>query len=119
MEAAAGADEQRLATGLLHDPGVRRSRRGEDRQDPVSALDQIRRRADFDRGFSLMVVRPSAENIRRKTIADHPDSSSPHSGAASQPLECETISFLGGSGGRERSVAWLDGPPGAAPYPIC
>jgi RNA-directed DNA polymerase len=35
------------------------------------------------------------------------------------PSECETISFLGGSGGGERSIAWLDGPPGAAPYPIC
>jgi hypothetical protein len=28
------------------------------------------------------------------------------------PSECETISFLGGPGGRERSVAGLDGPPG-------
>jgi hypothetical protein len=38
---AAGTDKQRLATGLLHDPGMRRSRWVEDRQDSVSAMDQF------------------------------------------------------------------------------
>jgi hypothetical protein len=37
----AGTDEQRLATGLLHDPGMGRSRRVQDSQNPVSAMDQL------------------------------------------------------------------------------
>jgi hypothetical protein len=37
----ASADEQRLATDLLHDPGTRRSRRVQDSQNPVSAMDQV------------------------------------------------------------------------------
>jgi hypothetical protein len=36
-----GADKQCLAPGLLHDPGVRRSRRVQHRQNPVAALDQF------------------------------------------------------------------------------
>src|SRR5215510_2522969 len=37
----ASADEQRLATRHLHNPGVRRSRRMQHRQDLVSAIDQF------------------------------------------------------------------------------
>src|SRR5580704_19399097 len=78
------------------------------------------RRADFDRGFSLMVVRPFGRGIFGERLSQiiqilHLRIVEPRP----SPSECETISFLGGSGGRERSVAWLDGPPGAAPYPIC
>jgi hypothetical protein len=36
----AGTDEQRLATGLLHDPGMRCTRRVQDSQHLVSAMDQ-------------------------------------------------------------------------------
>src|SRR5271166_129752 len=37
----AGTDEQRLATGLLHNTGVRRSRRVQDSQNLVPAMDQL------------------------------------------------------------------------------
>jgi hypothetical protein len=36
-----GTYEQRLATGLLHDPGMRRSRRVQDSQNLVPAMDQL------------------------------------------------------------------------------
>jgi hypothetical protein len=38
---SAGTDEQRLATRLLHDPGMRRSRRVQDSQNFVAAMDQF------------------------------------------------------------------------------
>ncbi len=38
---AAGADEQRLATGLFHDPGMRRARRMQYRKHLVAAMDQL------------------------------------------------------------------------------
>jgi hypothetical protein len=37
----AGADEQSLATGLLHDPGMCRARRMQYRQHLVAAMDQF------------------------------------------------------------------------------
>jgi hypothetical protein len=37
----AGADKQRLAPGLLHDPGMRRGRRVQHRQNLVPAMDQF------------------------------------------------------------------------------
>ncbi len=60
----AGADEQRLATRLLHNAGVRCSRPVEDRQNLPRRWIRSRRCFDFDSGFLLMSADP--RNVTRQ-----------------------------------------------------
>ena len=54
----AGTDEQRLATRLLHDPGMRRSRRVQDSQNLARRWISSCRCADFDFSFIFIAACP-------------------------------------------------------------